>query len=141
MSILRERILGNLHGFSRVCVRFLGGKKTDSCLNGQQIGHTFLSDKRYSTVFVERMRLCAAIPIQNSTHCRSRLELKVMEKIHIKIREDVQTTPIEVTTSSSDVADKENFFFTQIDGEDETEEQTLERKTSIQEKGSRIGSK
>ena len=34
-----------------------------------------------------------------------RLELKVTKKIHLKIREDVQTTPIQVTTSSSDVAD------------------------------------
>ena len=58
----------------------------------------------------------------------SRLELKVTEKIRLKIREDVQTTPIEVTTSSSDVADEEQFFFTQTDGEDETEEQTLETK-------------
>ena len=58
----------------------------------------------------------------------SRLELKVTEKIHIKIREDVQTTPIEVTTSSSDVADEERFFFTLADGEDETEEQLLQRK-------------
>ena len=30
----------------------------------------------------------------------SRLELKVTEKIHLKIREDVQTTPIEVSISS-----------------------------------------
>ena len=32
----------------------------------------------------------------------SRLELKLTEKICLKIREDIQTTPIEVTTSSSD---------------------------------------
>ena len=58
----------------------------------------------------------------------SRLELKVTEKIHLKIREDVQITPIELTTSSSDVADEEQFFFTQADSQDETEEQTLQRK-------------
>ena len=58
----------------------------------------------------------------------SRLELKVREKIHLKTREDIQTTRIEVTTSSSDVADKEQFFFTQADKNDESEEQTLERK-------------
>ena len=39
----------------------------------------------------------------------SRLELKVTEKIRLKIREDVQTTPIEVTTSSSDIADEEQI--------------------------------
>ena len=36
----------------------------------------------------------------------SRLELKVTEKIRLKIREDIHTTPIEVNTSSSDVADE-----------------------------------
>ena len=58
----------------------------------------------------------------------SRLELKVTEKIRFKIREDIQTTPIEVTTSSSDVADEEQGFFTQTDNDKESQEQTLERK-------------
>ena len=64
----------------------------------------------------------------------SRLELKVTERIRLKIREDVQTTPIEVTTSSSDVADEEQFFFTQPDDQDETEEQILQRKEQSCEK-------
>ena len=64
----------------------------------------------------------------------SRLELKVTERIRLKIREDVQTTPIEVTTSSSDVADEEQFFFTQTDDQDETEEQTLQRIKQSHEK-------
>ena len=64
----------------------------------------------------------------------SRLELTVTEKIRLRIREDVQTTPIEVTTSSSDVADEEQFFFAQADGKDETEEQTLERKEQSRKK-------
>ena len=58
----------------------------------------------------------------------SRLELRVTEKIHLEIREDVQTTPIEVSTSSSDVADEEQFFFTQPDSQDETEKQILQKK-------------
>ena len=64
----------------------------------------------------------------------SRLELNVTEKIRLKIREDVQTTPIEVSTSSSDVADEEQFLFTQTDSQDETEEQTLKRKEQSQGK-------
>ena len=64
----------------------------------------------------------------------SRLELKVTEEIRLKIREDVQTTPIEVKTSSSDVADEEQFFFTQTVGEDETEKQTLEIKEQSRKK-------
>ena len=70
----------------------------------------------------------------------SRLELKVTEKMHFKIRKDVQTTPIEVSTSSSDVADEEQFFFTQPDSQDETEEKIIQRKKTFSEKGSRMGS-
>ena len=58
----------------------------------------------------------------------SRIELKVTEKIRNKIREDIHTTPIEVTISSSDVADEEQIFFTYADDGKESEEQTLERK-------------
>ena len=64
----------------------------------------------------------------------SRLELKVIEKNHLKIREDIQTTPIEVSTSCSDVADEEQFFFTQTDGHGETEEQILQPKEQSQRK-------
>ena len=63
-----------------------------------------------------------------------RLELKVTEKIHLKIREDVQTTLIEMKTSSSDNADEENFFFTQADGQDETDEQILQQKEQSEKK-------
>ena len=58
----------------------------------------------------------------------SRLELKVTQKIRLKIRQDIHTIPIEVTTSSSDVADEEQFFFTHADDSNESEEETLERK-------------
>ena len=74
----------------------------------------------------------------------SRLELKVTEKIRLKIRKDIQTTPFEVTTSSSDVADEEQFFSTQGDKNDESEEQTLEQKgtkRTIQTKCEAMGSK
>ena len=50
-----------------------------------------------------------------------RLELKVTEKIRLKIREDIHTTRIEVTTSSSDSADEEQFFFTHADDGNESE--------------------
>ena len=58
----------------------------------------------------------------------SRPELKNTEKIRLKIREDIHTTPIEVTNSSSDVADKEQIFSTHADDGKESKEQTLERK-------------
>ena len=58
----------------------------------------------------------------------STLELKVKEKIRLKIREDIQTTPSEVTTSSLDVADEEQLFFTQVDNDNESEEKTVQQK-------------
>ena len=58
----------------------------------------------------------------------STLELKVTEKTRLKIGEYFQKTPIEVTTSSSDVTDEEQLFFTQAANNDGSEEQTLERK-------------
>ena len=64
----------------------------------------------------------------------SRLELKVTAKIHLKIREDVQTTHIEVSTPSSDVADEEYFFFTQTDSQDESEQRIPQRKEQSQKK-------
>ena len=66
--------------------------------------------------------------VNTAANFLSRLELKITVKIHLKIREDVQTKHIEVTTTSSDVADEEKFFSTQSDGENETEELTLHRK-------------
>ena len=39
-----------------------------------------------------------------------------------------QTTPFEVTTSSSEVADEEQVFFTHADDTNESEKHTLERK-------------
>ena len=75
-----------------------------------------------------------AASVNTAADFLSRLELKVTEKIHLKIREDVQTTSIEVSTSSSDVAEEEQFLFTQADAQDETEEQILQRKEQSQKK-------
>ena len=75
-----------------------------------------------------------AVSVNTAAEFLSGLELKVTEKIHLKIREDVQTTPIDVSTSSSDVADEEQFFFTQPEGQDETEIQILQRKEQSQKK-------
>ena len=63
----------------------------------------------------------------------SRLELIVTEKLRIKIREGRQPTPIEVTTSSSKIADEEHFFFIQADNEIMLEEQTPQRKNQSRE--------
>ena len=71
--------------------------------------------------------------VKTAAEFLSRLELKVTERIRLKIREDVQTLPIEVTTSSSDVVDEEQFLFTHTNDEDKTEEQSLQRKKQSRE--------
>ena len=70
----------------------------------------------------------SASSVNTAVDVPSRLELKVTEKIRLKFREDIQTTPIEVKTYSSYVADEEHFLFTQADNKEEAEEQTVERK-------------
>ena len=128
---------GDLHGISRVYAHFVGSIKTDERLNGQQISHPFLPNKSYSTIFVERKRLCTAFnfklehisgSVNTAANFSSRLELIISEKIRLKFREHVQTTPIEMTTSSSDVAEEEQVFFTQADREDGTEELSIQGK-------------
>ena len=58
----------------------------------------------------------------------SRLELKVTENIRLKIRLNIQGTPIKVPTSSSKVTYGKQFFCTKADNDSESGEQTLERK-------------
>ena len=67
----------------------------------------------------------------------SRPVLKVTEKIRLKIRDDIQTIPLEVTTFSSDVADEEQLFFTQAYNEDESEEQISQPKINLDKTGSK----
>ena len=78
--------------------------------------------------------------VNTTANFLSRLELKNTEKIRIKIREDVQTTPLEVTTSCSHVTDEEQFFFTQADGEDQTDEKKPTKEREISQKYKRKGS-
>ena len=56
----------------------------------------------------------------------SRMEMDPIEKLVLKIREDVDTRPIEVNVQSAGVSEEEQIFFTEEDNE--TEEQIWERK-------------
>ena len=57
----------------------------------------------------------------------SRLELRTKEKVQLKLRGDILTSPIEVNLQSSDVADKEQLFFLP-DEEEESEQENFARK-------------
>ena len=56
----------------------------------------------------------------------SRLEISPKEKLILRIREDIPTTPIELHVQSAGVSEEEQFFYTEDD--DETKEQILQRK-------------
>ena len=143
MSIYSKEFLGNLHGTPRICTYLMGSNETNNRLDGQQTVTRFFQTKAippslwnacdYVLQFNFKIAHIAG-SVNTAADFHSRLELKVKERIRFKIREDVQTTPIEVTTSSSDVADEEQFFFTQTDDQDETEEQILQRKEQSREK-------
>ena len=51
------------------------------------------------------------------------------EKLVLKVREDVETRPIEENVQSVGVSEEEQVFFTEND--DETEEQIWERKINV----------
>ena len=71
--------------------------------------------------------------VNTAAHFFSGLEIRVMEKTCLKIREDIQTTTTEVTTSSSNIADEEQIFFRQADNKDKSEEQAIERKENTRQ--------
>ena len=60
------------------------------------------------------------------TNILSRLKLKATLNLPLKIRENIQGTPIELTTSSSDVTDDENIL-AHTESEEVSEVRTLER--------------
>ena len=61
----------------------------------------------------------------------SRLEADPKDKLVMKIREDVQTLPIEINVQSAGVSQEEQIFYTTDD--DETEEQYWARKEDVDE--------
>ena len=65
--------------------------------------------------------IIAHIPGKNNTAADylSRMEMDPKEKLVLKIREDVETRPIEVNVQSAGVSEEEQIFFTEDDGETE----------------------
>ena len=56
----------------------------------------------------------------------SRLDLTHKQKVQLKLRYDILTSPVEVNLQSSDVADEEQFFF--VPNEEESELEHFDRK-------------
>ena len=115
----------------------MGSNKANNCPDRQQVRHRFFQTKAnppalwnacdYMLQFDFKIAHIAG-SVNTAADFFFRHELKVAEKKRLKIPKDIQTTPIELTTSCSDVVDDKKFFFTQADNNDESEEQTYERK-------------
>ena len=56
----------------------------------------------------------------------SRLEIPAKEKLFLRIREDIPTTPIELLVQFAGITEEEQIFYTEDD--DETEKQIWQRK-------------
>ena len=129
--------LRSLHGIFWICTHFVGSNNTNNCPERQNLVVRFFKTKPIPPFLWTTCNSVLQFVFKRAFICGSvdttpgflyRLELKVKDKIRLKIREDVQTIPIEGTTSSLDVADEEQLFFTQTDGEEQPEEQIPERK-------------
>ena len=139
MSTYSKIFLGNLYGTSRVCTLSVGSNKANNSSDRQHINplHVFFQMKAIPPA---RWNACDYVlqfnfkiphiagSVKTAADFVSRPELKVKGKIGLDIREDTQTTPVEMITSSSDVADQEQLFVTQEDDKDESEKQTFQQK-------------
>ena len=137
MSTFSKKVLAIYKAFLQLAHILCEAIEPTNVLTDNKLVRRFFQTKAMAPALWNVMWLRITIYFQNSLHRRFnkhcgwlclQLELEVTEKIRLKIGEDIQKTPIEVTTSSSDVADEQQFFLTQGDKEDESEEQTLERK-------------
>ena len=69
------------------------------------------------------------------------LKLKIAEKMRLEILGEIQTTPNEVTKSSSDTADDKQFFSTRTNNDKESEKGTLQREKQYRQDTKCLGSK
>ena len=68
-----------------------------------------------------------------NTDFLSRLDINPKDKVLLQIREDIQTTPIQVKIQSSDIHEEDQFYFLPED-DSETEEDIWERKQKARKK-------
>ena len=129
VHILRK-VFGNLRGSSRFCTLSVGSNDAMNCFADNKSVTRFFQTKAIPPALLNACDYVLQIifkiahtagSINTAPDLLSRLELKFMEKKPLKIREDIQTTPIEVSTSSSDVAAEEQRFFAQAYKNDESE--------------------
>ena len=125
---LLKRVFGNIQGFPEFAQNLCEATKPTTVLTDKKSVARFFQTSGISTAlwkahdyilqFNFKIAPIAGV-IDTAADFLSRLKLKVTEKIGLKIREDIQTTSIEVAAFSSDFADEEKFFFAQTDNDSE----------------------
>ena len=137
-----QRIPGYIFRIHGIQPRLVGIGQTSHRPNSQQICYTFFQTKIIPPAlwnacgFVLQFNFTIAnVPGRMNTAADflSRLDLDPKEKVQLLIRDDIQTTPIEVHIQSSNVAEEEQFYFLPED-DIETEEQIWERKQRARKK-------
>ena len=113
----------------------MGDPDTGDHSNRQQISHSLFQTKIIPPTLwnacdyvIQFSFTIAHIPGKNNTATDylSRLEICPKEKLVLRIRQDIPTTPIELNVQSAGVTEKDQIFYT--DDDEETEEQLWQRK-------------
>ena len=121
LTIHSKHFLANYMAFHEIAHRLCEATKARIVLTGNKSVTRFFQTKAIQPALWKACDYflqynCKIAHIRGSVniaaHFLSRLELEVTEKKRLKVQEDIQTTPTEETTPFSDVADKEQFFFT-----------------------------
>ena len=135
---LCQRISCNLLCIQRILAYFLGCAQTVIILKDNKAVTRFFQTKIIPPALwiacdyvIQSNFVIAHIPGAQKTAADylSRLEADPKDKLVMKIREDVQTLPIEINVQSAGVSQEEQIFYTNDD--DETEEQYWARKEAI----------
>ena len=135
MSINAKEFLGIFFAFKEFGHRIWGTPKSVIILTDNKSITRFFQTKIIPPTLwnacdyvIQFNSTIAHIPGKNNTAADylSRLEISPKEKLILKIREDIPTTPIKLHVQSAGVSAEEQFFYTEDN--DETEEHILQRK-------------
>ena len=135
MSIYAKEFLAIYYAFTEFGHFFWGAPKPFTILTDNKSVTRFFQTKIIPPTLwnacdyvIQLNFVIAHIPEKNNTAADylSRMEMDPREKLVLKIRENIETKPIEVNVQSASVAEEEQVFFTEQD--DETEAQIWERK-------------
>ena len=90
-------------------------------------GYALMVEENDERKLLSKRKTFAPVAFRSRVFSPAQLELTPKEKVQLKLRDDILTSPIEVNLQSSDVVDEEHLFFLP-DEEDESEQEIFARK-------------